>query len=281
MIYADLHMHSRCSDGSESIERLFEMASAAGISIISITDHEIMPDVNRIKKASERFGVAYIPGMEAAGIDKRSGLGAHILGYDIKDYQPVLELTTPVIQRRGANALQQIAALQKLGYDITVEDVRKVTESPDLYRQHINYVLWKTEQIPDMFGDWYRRMYKNGGPLQRENQYPEPVSLVKAIKQGGGYAVLAHCGQQRNEALIPALVEAGLDGLELNHPANSEEYRRKIQYEAEKYSLFLTGGSDFHGLYSQNQIRIGDCGMDWIVEQLLNTLKVPLPPTKY
>lgn len=268
MIYADMHMHSRCSDGSESIERLFELASAAAISVISITDHEIKPDLHRMKRASKEYKVAYIPGMEAAGIDKKSGLGAHILGYAIKDYQPVLELTTPVIKRRGANARKQIAILQRLGYDITEQEVRMVTESPDLYRQHINYILWKTGQIPDMFGTWYKQMYKNNGPLEMKNQYPEPVRLVEAIKKGGGYAVLAHCGQQKNEALIPALVRAGLDGLELNHPSNSIEYRKMIQQEAMKYSLFLTGGSDFHGLFSPNQTKIGACGVDWPINEI-------------
>ncbi len=60
--------------------------------------------------------------------------------------------------------------------------------------------------------------------------------------------MLAHPGQQNNFALLPKLVEAGLKGIEYNHPSHHEEHRRKVREEAEKFGLFMTGGSDFHGL---------------------------------
>ena len=36
----DLHTHSRCSDGSESPEHVAELAKAAGIELLALTDHD-------------------------------------------------------------------------------------------------------------------------------------------------------------------------------------------------------------------------------------------------
>lgn len=71
--------------------------------------------------------------------------------------------------------------------------------------------------------------------------------------------MLAHPGQQQNFALIPALVRAGLCGLERNHPANSARDRALIDRIAGEQGLFLTGGSDFHGLYEKSPLGVGAC----------------------
>ena len=81
---------------------------------------------------------------------------------------------------------------------------------------------------------------------------------VRAVKDAGGMAVLAHSGQQQNFSLIKGLVEQGLDGLELNHHANSLKDKEIIRKYASDYHLFLTGGSDCHGAYEKNSPGVGD-----------------------
>lgn len=80
---------------------------------------------------------------------------------------------------------------------------------------------------------------------------------MAAIRADGGYAVLAHPGQQQNFGLVPALVDAGLAGLELWHPSNSEADRARIRELAARHGLFCTGGSDFHGAYEAGRDRLG------------------------
>jgi phosphoribosyl 1,2-cyclic phosphate 1,2-diphosphodiesterase len=70
--------------------------------------------------------------------------------------------------------------------------------------------------------------------------------------------VLAHSGQQQNFYLMPELAACGLDGLEYQHHANSEEDKILIKEYARQYGLFLTGGSDFHGKYEDTNVGIGD-----------------------
>ena len=82
---------------------------------------------------------------------------------------------------------------------------------------------WLVSQgrVGDLFGDFYYSVFKNNGIRHFDIEYLNPFAAVRAIKDAGGYAVLAHSGQQRNFELIPGLVKAGLDGLEMNHHANS------------------------------------------------------------
>ena len=75
---------------------------------------------------------------------------------------------------------------------------------------------------------------------------------------GGGIPVLAHPGQQQNFSVIPDLVCEGLWGIEKNHPSNSREDRKNIQELAQRYGLFCTGGSDYHGLYEAKGADLGD-----------------------
>jgi predicted metal-dependent phosphoesterase TrpH len=108
-----------------------------------------------------------------------------------------------------------------------------------------------------MFGEFYKKTFKNGGICDFDIEYPDVRDAVKAIKQAGGKAVLAHPGQQQNFDLIDVLYPLGLDGVEYNHPENSESDRQKIKTYSDKYHLFLTGGSDYHGIYDVDPKQIG------------------------
>ena len=118
--------------------------------------------------------------------------------------------------------------------------------------------LVKRNIVPDMFGEFYYSTFKNNGICHFDIRYPSPLEALRAIKDSGGLAVLAHSGQQQNFSLIPELVKNGLDGLELNHHSHSDKDKAVIQEYAKKYNLFLTGGSDFHGKFEPVDVDLGD-----------------------
>jgi PAS domain S-box-containing protein len=77
----------------------------------------------------------------------------------------------------------------------------------------------------------------------------EAVSLVHAA---GGRAFIAHplsgpLGRDALVRLLPALVAAGLDGLEAIYGPYTAEDRRWLEGMAAKHRLVVSGGSDFHG----------------------------------
>lgn len=240
------------------MEEVAKEASKKGLDVISITDHDIMPDLDRIAALSKTYSIKMVPGLEVSTYDYETGKNAHILGYFIEDYDKLNRIIEPLLKKRGENTLWQIEKLASLGYEITEAEVRAVSEAEHLYRQNILYVLWKKGIVDDMFGEWYRTMFKNGGSCQITLSLPETKEVVSAIAEGGGYPVLAHPGQQNNLYLAPRLSSYGLKGIELYHPSNNSSYRKEISDCAKEQHLFFTGGSDYHGLLSNSGGEIGD-----------------------
>lgn len=68
--------------------------------------------------------------------------------------------------------------------------------------------------------------------------------------------MLAHPGQQNNFEILPELKRAGLWGIELKHPVHNACWQKIVLQAAANYGLFCTGGSDCHGIYSENTTRL-------------------------
>ena len=77
----DLHVHTCASDGSETPERVLELAAEAHMTAIAITDHDNTNGLAAAMAAGTRVGVEVIPGIELSADYK--GIEIHILGYFI------------------------------------------------------------------------------------------------------------------------------------------------------------------------------------------------------
>lgn len=256
MYKADLHLHTRVSDGSEDIEEILRMAKEAGITHLSITNHDTtLRTEEYIKKAKEQ-GIQAIPGVEMSAYDREYGVRAHILGFNYKTNFHMEEIGSATLRSRTENGYKYIEVLNQIGYHVDLEAIRKISTTA-IYKQHILAYLMKTGQSDEIFGDIYYKEFKNGGPCSFDVDYPDAVACVQAICADGGIPVLAHPGQQNNFALLPKLVEAGLRGIEYDHPSHDEKLRKKVEKAAQEFGLFMTGGSDFHGLYEKTKTEFG------------------------
>ncbi len=252
---ADLHTHSRVSDGSYTIGELADLAAERGLDAIAVTDHDTLSQMRQIP---EGLPVQVIPGIEISAFDYEANMRVHVLGYHIQNSALVEAFVHPLLVARHENSMKQVAILKEHGFTIE-EDKLYRADGTYLYKQHIMAYLVETGQAPDMFGDFYQRTFKNGGICAFDIRYLDPYEAIRIIKEAGGLAVLAHSGQQQNFSLIPRMVQEGLAGLELHHPANSEQDKEIIRAYAKEYGLFLTGGSDFHGAYEPNSPGLGCC----------------------
>lgn len=248
---ADLHIHSNVSDGSDTIESIIEQAIKSGLDMIAITDHDTLAHMKKIPATSK---IKVIAGVEISAVDKSSATKAHTIGYNIKDISMVEQLTLPLLHRRHQNSLKQIATLKENGYKIDLDKVKKA-DGQFIYKQHIMEYLVSTNQAREMFGDFYQRVFKNGGICDFDIEYIDICEAVDTIKKAGGQCVLAHPGQQKNFYLLEKLP---FDGVEYNHLIHSVSDKKIIRAYADKYGLFLTGGSDYHGNYEAKKTKIGE-----------------------
>ena len=77
----DLHIHSHYSDGALSPDEIVRAASAAGLSAVSITDHDTAAGQEEALMAGREAGMEVLTGIEFSVREQE--LDIHILGYCI------------------------------------------------------------------------------------------------------------------------------------------------------------------------------------------------------
>ncbi|SER26174.1 hypothetical protein SAMN04487944_102117 [Gracilibacillus ureilyticus] len=248
---ADLHLHSRYSDGSHTVEEVLKQASNAGLTHVSFVDHDTVAGWQEIEVMANKYCIQAIPGIEISAYDFERGRKVHILGYDFQKEAPhIKKLCQPLLDRRQENSLWQIEQIQSLGYSLDTDLIAYVAKpSSTIYKQHIMGQLTEENYSSQTYKELYRQLFKGDGVAARDIKYVDAFDAVRAIKADGGIPVVAHPGQLDSYELIPELVETGLAGIEKIHPDHTKEDHRKVGELAERFHLIQTGGTDFHGAY--------------------------------
>jgi len=78
---AEIHSHTRASDGMVSAAELVRAAAAAGLSVLCITDHDTIPELDEAIELGAQLGVDIVRGEE---VTARFPPGVHVLALFIK-----------------------------------------------------------------------------------------------------------------------------------------------------------------------------------------------------
>ncbi len=254
----DLHCHTKLSDGSMGIEELIAIAKRRGLTAISVTDHDTMASATRAVTIGNRHGVKVIHGVEFSTWDSKREQKAHILCY-LCDRPDRLEvLCHRVNDSRKKAAVEMIRKVMRY-YPITPELITKcATGSTAIYKQHIMHALMDAGYTDSIYGEVYDKLFGKEGVIKTHVDYPNVREAIELIHSAGGIAVLAHPHLYHSEELMAELVAEGLlDGIEAYHPSCDEEATSSLLAYAGKHNLLVTGGSDFHGMYTDVPRPIG------------------------
>ena len=66
MARIDLHLHTTHSDGSLPPAEVLARAHQAGVTALSITDHDILDGIGEAVQAAASLGIEVIPGLKSA-----------------------------------------------------------------------------------------------------------------------------------------------------------------------------------------------------------------------
>jgi predicted metal-dependent phosphoesterase TrpH len=247
----DLHLHSSHSDGALAPADLVARARAAGVSILSLTDHDSVRGVPEAREACKREGLTFIPGMEL-GV----GIGTdevHILGYGIDAKgRPLQNALDQLAGERIDRMEKMLAALGRLGVAVTLEDVQEQTGGHIVGRLHLAAALVRLGHVTS-HGEAFQRWIGAGRPAYVQRHLLTLREAIDLIREAGGVAVVAHPGLTRRDELIEYLVRLGVRGLEVYHPKHDYVDVSRYLKMCAKYDLFATGGSDFHGVGKLDQ----------------------------
>lgn len=260
---ADLHMHSTWSDGSMKVKEIVKTAKRAGLSVISITDHDSLQGQSEVKKYGEKYGVEIIPGLEISSYNPKTGRKVHILGYHIQQEDMVNKRLYPFLQERHQATMKALHIIMEKGYPIEEDDVTcRVGCGDIMYRQHIMHALMERGYTNSIYGELYQHLFGKDGIAKVTSSYIPVKEAVGLVLEAGGIPVLAHPFQYDSFDLLPELKSYGLQGVEYKHHTQTKERENKVLQAAKELELFVTGGSDCHGMYSEKPCPYGGIGFE-------------------
>ncbi len=258
---ADLHCHTKMSDGSVGIDEIVLLAARGGIPIISVTDHDTFSGSVRAGVIGKRHGVQVIPGAEFSAVDPLTGRKAHVLCYCCKSPHRLEGLCKHMRDERNRAAAVMIQKIMK-SYPISKEMVlHRAKGSTAIYKQHIMHALIDAGYADGFYGSVYHSLFNPADGLAYVPlQYPDVHEVIARIHEAGGIAVLAHPGEYDSYALLKQLASSHeIDGVEVWHPQNKEGDEQTFVKIAQEYDLIMTGGTDFHGMYQTKRLPLGTC----------------------
>lgn len=258
MMRADLHTHTFLSDGILSPEDVVRYAKRIGLDYIAITDHDTLAGVVPACTYGRKIGISVIAGVEISSRDYKTGDSVHMLCYYPKNVLKLQAYLDQILINRETVKRKMAQKLMK-DYPVTIEHIEKYSKnSQSIYEVHLMQPLADLGYTDVIIGQLYKELVSKKGRYYEEIAYPSVYEVLEVIKQVGGIAVMAHPGQFDSMALLEELAYKGLiQGVEYNHPRNSEEVKMQIESIAQNYNLIMTGGTDFHGYYTSKPQPLG------------------------
>ncbi len=257
---ADLHCHTKMSDGSTGIDELIYMAQKKGLSTISVTDHDTFAGATRAKIFGKRHNVEVISGAELSAYDYKRGRKAHILCYLCENTNRLEGLCKRTSESRKKAISIMLQKVMRM-YPISAEMVaRRAKGSTNIFKQHIMHALIDAGYTDSIYGSLFNKLFNpKYGLAYADAEYPDVFEVVDQVHEAGGVAVLAHPRVYDSFDLLEELIEYGLDGVEVWHSRNKDGDEELLEDIAQKNELVMTGGTDFHGMYSSVTSPIGKC----------------------
>jgi predicted metal-dependent phosphoesterase TrpH len=246
----DLHTHSSFSDGTNTPTQNVRLALDRGLDGLGVTDHDTTAGLEEAVAAVSGSDLEIVPGIEFSA--EYQGASLHVLAYWIdptnEDLQAELTRLTDTRFRRGEMMVEK---LQELGYDISFERVREIAGGGLIARPHVAKAMVEAG-IVSTEKEAFDRFISDDGIAYVPKHALDPVRSVALIESAGGVCVLAHPGMWKGqgsvpEVLIEEMADAGMVGLEVDHPDHDDTQRAHYGGLADRLGLVRTGSSDCHG----------------------------------
>jgi predicted metal-dependent phosphoesterase TrpH len=283
-VTAELHCHSYYSvDGWAAPEEMAEMAAAAGVTTLSLTDHNSVEGLGRCRRRAEELGLRFIDGIEIDA--KWRGADCHLVGFGFDPgnaglgelcarnwecYESNFALWAPIIERRWAVCAAELRAALPTRYGDR--------PSPPLNKWFARSYLFEK----GVFADAETALAEMSSVAREAEEHlpPEEVWPFRpleeardAVHAAGGVLLLAHVGGssptlEGQLELIHGTLDAGLDGFELYHGANTRcGHFDELVAEARRLGCATSGGSDAHAHPTHSRGGVGRVPVpDWVLE---------------
>lgn len=265
----DLHMHTTVSDGSDTPTELINHVKAAGIGLFSVTDHDAIKGCGIVMDSLAEGDPDFITGVEFSTRDEHGKY--HILGYD---YEPGSKAILDIVEKGHSLRMKKVTGRleflkKEFGFEFPEEEIQNLLKLDNPGKPHIGNMMVKYGycESKDRAIDEYINK------LHYKSEYIRPEEAIKGILDAGGIPVLAHPIYGSGDELIlgpelenriKRLMEFGIKGVEAFYSGFSPKMTADMLALAERYDLYVTAGSDYHG--TNKTVILGDTGLDNVTE---------------
>jgi predicted metal-dependent phosphoesterase TrpH len=243
----DLHTHTTASDGRCTPAELVVRASAAGVTVLSVTDHDTVAGCAAAAAACEAAGIEFVTGIEITAV--REEADVHMLGYFIDPASTSLRaFLADQRQQRVKRVRRMIEKLAGHGIRLSADQVLQPAlddPSRSVGRPWVARALVAAGYVGssnEAFATWLSR----GRPAFVAREGAAPGEVIARIHDAGGLASMAHPGLVKRDDWIPELAAEGMDALEVYHTDHTAEDTDRYRAMAGRLHLASSGGSDYH-----------------------------------
>lgn len=265
----DLHLHSVISDGSDTPSEILAHVKRAEIGLFSITDHDAIKSCEAMREVWKVGDPHFLSGVEFSCKDEEGQY--HILGYG---YDPESESIEQVVHEGHNYRMRKcIARLDFLKseyqIDFPADEVEALLALNNPGKPHLGNLMVKYGYAATKEDAIFN--YINN--VQFESEYVRPEDAIKGILDAGGITVLAHPSYGNGDQIIVGgqmeerlerLIGFGLQGVEAYYSGFTKKLQEEMLYLADRYDLYVTAGSDYHG--KNKMIAIGDTNLGDVSE---------------
>ncbi len=250
----DLHTHSRRSDGVLEPATLVADASAVGVRLLALTDHDTLAGIRELEASGAiPAGLTLVPGVEINTISPLAASLAegelHVLGLGVRTDDEAFEAVLAG-QRAGRRERfeRTLERLRQVGLPIDAGAAGLRTGPDDaLGRPTIARLLVAAGHATSV-QDAFTRLIGHGCPGYVPRSGIGPAEAIVAIRAAGGLPVLAHFREAPERPdVLRELIEVGLGGLEVYYRTWDAPTVEAVGEVAAAFGLVATGGSDYHG----------------------------------
>ena len=256
----DLHIHTKYSDGTDSIDAIVEKVITKRLHTFAITDHDTIDGVcallqdNKSLELLEQHNIKFVPGIEFSSILGKDKI--HLLGYNciLGNVEFLDAIEKGWLKRRGKYELRLQALKEQLGIEYSASSLEQMNKL-----KYVGKPIMANYLVKDGFFDNRQDAILSGIhklKLPAQEVRLDANIVIPAIVGAEGICVWAHplggLGEKRIdfekvEEIIQKLIPLGLKGLECYYNLYTEEECEKLETLANKYSLLVSAGSDYHG----------------------------------
>jgi predicted metal-dependent phosphoesterase TrpH len=260
----DLHTHSSVSDGTDSPAALIATAAAAGLDVVAVTDHDTTAGWAEAQQARPT-GLTIVPGMELSCRylpGEQPPIAVHLLAYLFDPQHPAFAAERARLRdERLSRGERIVTALAADGYPVRWEDIVARSEGGVVGRPHIARALVE-RGIVESVDHAFATLLHHRSPYYAAKADTDVLDGIRLVRAAGGVPVFAHGlatsrGRVVGDDAIAVMAEAGLLGLEVDHPDHTPDQRAYLRALADGLRLIRTGASDYHG--TNKRTPIGAC----------------------